>query len=134
MIIWILLLSNTDSLPTGDAAVEDLVLSLLHIPANLEEHGDGSERAKLLAQAVRQNQLAQVLPVNTLEWLSMTVQFTGIDIGALQPTKEARQMFANFLDAMVGAYNELPDVNAYSVESSSKRARTRKGATSRPAD
>ena len=129
MIIWILLLGNPDSLPTGDAAVEDLVLSLLQIPTNFEEHGDGSERAKLIAQAARQNQLAQVLPVNTLEWLSMTVQFTGIDVGTLKPTKEARQLLTNALDSMVGAYNELPDVNAYSVEPASKRSRTRKGAT-----
>ena len=134
MIIWILLLSNPDCLPTGDTAVKDLVLSLLQIPTNFEEHGDGSERAKLIAQAARQNQLAQVLPVNTLEWLSMTVQFTGIDVGTLKSTKEARQMLTNALDAMVGAYNELPDVNAYSVEPSSKRARTRKGVTPRLAE
>lgn len=134
MIIWILLLSNPDSWPSGDASVEDLVLSLLQIPTNFEEHGDGSERAKLIAQAARQNQLAQVLPVSTLEWLSMTVQFTGIDVGTLKPTKEARQMLTNALDQMVGAYNDLPDVNAYSVEPASKRSRTRRGATPKPAE
>lgn len=128
MIVWILLVQQSEHLSVGDAAVEDLILSLLHIPTNFEEHGDGSERAKLIAQAARQNQLAQVLPVNTLEWLSMVVQFTGIDVGTLKVTKEARAMLTTTLETMIGAYNELPDVNAYSVEPSSKRARTRKGA------
>ena len=94
MIVWILVLKNVDNMPKGDPAVEEMVLSVLQIPTNFEEHGDGSERSKLIAQAARQNQLAQVLPVNTLECLSMTAQFTGIDIGSLKATKENRQMIS----------------------------------------
>jgi hypothetical protein len=40
-----------------------------------------------VAQAARQNQFAAVLPVNTIEWLSMVLQFTGLQLGA---TKENR--------------------------------------------
>ena len=128
MIVWILILSNCDGLlPGADQVVEELVLSVLKIPTNFEDHGDGSERAKLVAQAARQNQLAQVLPVNTLEWLSMTVQFTGIDIGALKPTKENTKLIISNLEAMLSAYNQLPDVDAYSSGPPAKKQRVRKG-------
>ena len=70
---------------------------------------------KLIAQAARQNQLAHVLPVNTLEWLSVTAQFTGAVIGSLKATQEIRQMILGNLDAMVGAYVDLPDVSAYTI-------------------
>ena len=125
MIVWVLVLKNIDSL-SADSAVEDLVMSILRIPTNFEEHGDGSAKANLVAQAARQNQLAQVLPANTLEWLSMTVQFTGIDIGTLKPTKENRAMIVTNLEAMLSAYNQLPDVDAYSSEPPAKKARVRK--------
>jgi hypothetical protein len=127
MIVWILILKNIDNMPgLSDIVVEDLVMSVLRIPTNFEEHGDGSDRANLVAQAARQNQLAQVLPVNTLEWLSMSSQFTGIDIGTLKPTKENRALIVTNLEAMLNAYNQLPDVDAYSFEPPAKKARTRK--------
>jgi hypothetical protein len=125
MIVWVLILKNIDSLSV-DNTMEDLVMSILRIPTNFEEHGDGSAKANLVAQAARQNQLAQVLPVNTLEWLSMTVQFHGIDIGTLRPTKENRALIVSNLEAMLSAYNQLPDVDAYSSEPPTKKARVRK--------
>ena len=76
-----------------------------------------------MAQAARQNQLAQVLPVNTLEWLSMTLEFTGIDIGAASLN---RASIVSNLEAMLSAYNQLPDVDAYSSEPPLKKARSRK--------
>ena len=54
MIVWVLILKNIDSLSV-DSAMEDLVMSVLRIPTNFEEHGDGSAKANLVAQAARQN-------------------------------------------------------------------------------
>ena len=129
MIVWILIVKNMDSISVdiGNDRVEDLVMSVLRIPTNFEEHGDGSAKANLVAQAARQNQLAQVLPVNTLEWLSMTLEFTGIDIGAASLN---RASIVSNLEAMLSAYNQLPDVDLYSSEPPLKKARSRKNTIS----
>ena len=123
MVVWALIVKNMDVL-SADPAVEDMVLSVLRLNTNFEEHGDGSDRARLVAQAARQNQFAAVLPVNTIEWLSMVLQFTGLHLGA---TKENRATVLSNLEAMIGAYNELPDVDAYS-EPAPKRSKRSKGA------
>ena len=81
MVVWLLVLRRLDTLTGEEAATEDMIMSLLSLPTNFEDHGDGSERAKLVAQAARQNQHAQVLPVNTLEWITMAATFCNIDVG-----------------------------------------------------
>ena len=55
MVVWLLVLRHLDALTGEEAATEDMIMSLLSIPTNFEDHGDGSERAKLVAQAARQN-------------------------------------------------------------------------------
>jgi hypothetical protein len=64
----------------------------------------------------------------------MTVQFMGIDIGTHKGTKESRQLLLSNLESMVGAYNELPDVDAYSVEPATKKARKSKGSAAKSAE
>ena len=54
MVVWALIVKNMDVL-SADPAVEDMVLSVLRLNTNFEEHGDGSDRARLVAQAARQN-------------------------------------------------------------------------------
>ena len=88
------------------------------------------QRAKLVAQAARQNQHAQVLPVNTLEWITMAATFCNIDIG--RAAKENRNSIIQALEGMLSCYNELPDVAAYTTDPPAKRARKSKGGTAKP--
>lgn len=124
LIVWTLLVRRAGEL-RPDSGVTEMVESLWAIPTNFEEHGDGSERAALIAQAARQNQAAQVLPVNTLEWIGMIKDWAGMEIGASSGT---RASMTKKLEEMVQAYNAHPDVEAYSYEPSAKRLRSRKGA------
>lgn len=130
MVVFLLVLRNIDTLSANDHGTEDMVMSLLSINTNFEDHGDGSERAKLVAQAARQNQHAQVLPVNTLEWITMAATFCDISIG--RAVKENRNSILQALEGMLSSYNDLPDVAAYTSEPPAKRARRSKGGTAKP--
>ena len=66
-LVWTLIINRLDMLSADDEWVD----SLLSITTSFEVHGDGSQRASLIAQAARQNQAAQQLPVNTIEWVGM---------------------------------------------------------------
>lgn len=118
-VVYMLVLRRLQEVPAMDPQVETMIMSLLRIPTNFELHGDGSAKALLVAQAARQNQHAQVLPVNTLEWIGMIMQFSGLSFGSQQ----ARTVLLKNMEQMVGAYNELPDVEAYTDEPLAKRAR-----------
>ena len=50
MIVWTLVVRRAQEL-SPDAGITEMVESLWAIPTNFEEHGDGSERASLIAQA-----------------------------------------------------------------------------------
>ena len=126
-VAWSLILHRVKDLPPKDPAVVDLVESLMAIPTSFELHGDGSERAALIAQAARQNQAAQALPVNTVEWIGMVVEYAGLHIGS---TPVAAAALLRQLDAMMQAYNEHPDVESYATEAPAKRQRRSRGKSS----
>ena len=125
MIVWTLMVRRAKEL-SPDSGVTEMVESLWAIPTSFEEHGDGSERAALIAQAARQNQAAQVLPVSTLEWIGMIKDYSGVEIGASSSTRAAMM---KKLEEMIQAYNSHPDVAAYShAAPPAKRQRSTKGA------
>jgi hypothetical protein len=130
-VAWSLILHRVKDIPPKDPAVLDLVDSLMAIPTNFETHGDGSERAALVAQAARQNQAAQALPVNTIEWIGMVLEYAGLTIGS---STVATTSILRHLDQMMQAYNEHPDVESYALEPASKRMRRSRGKNSGPAD
>jgi hypothetical protein len=130
-VAWSLILNRVNDIPPKDPAVMDLVESLMTIPTNFELHGDGSERAALVAQAARQNQAAQALPVNTIEWIGMVVEYAGLTIGS---TPVAGTALLRHLDQMMQAYNEHPDVESYATEAPAKRLRRSRGKSSGPMD
>jgi hypothetical protein len=130
MVVFLVVLRNMDGLAPSSDGAEEMIMSLLSISTNFEDHGDGSERAKLVAQAARQNQHAQVLPVNTLEWITMAATFCSISIG--NAAKENRNGILTTLEGMLSCYNELPDVAAYTSEPPAKRARRSKGGSAKP--
>jgi hypothetical protein len=123
LIVWTLIVRRSSEL-TPDAGVTDIVESLWALPTSFEEHGDGSERAALIAQAARQNQAAQVLPVSTIEWIGMVKDWAGMEIGA---SISSRAAMSKKLEEIMDAYNAHPDVESYS-EAPAKRQRTKKGA------
>lgn len=124
-VVWALILRRQAEIPPKDPAVEDLIESLWAIPTNFELHGDGSERAALVAQAARQNQAAQTLPVNTLEWIGMVVKYARLSIGSPNATSKAALL--RHLDQMMAAYNEHPDVESYAIEAPAKKLRRKSG-------
>ena len=131
-VVWSLILRRANAIPPKDPNVEDLIESLWAIPTNFELHGDGSERAALIAQAARQNQAAQTLPVNTLEWIGMVAKFANLTIGG--PNAASKAALLRHLDQMMAAYNELPDVEAYVTEAPAKKLRRKSGARPTPKD
>ncbi len=124
-VVWMLILRRLQELPTKDPAMEKLLHSILNIPTNFELHGDGSKQALLLAQAARQNQHAQVLPVDTMQWIGLIRDFTGVPLGG--PLIGTKGRLVQILETMMAAYNSLPEVEAYSVEPAAKRQRSRRG-------
>lgn len=123
-VVWVLLLRRLQELDAGDVGIVEVVESLMAIPTNFEEHGDGSAHAALVAQAARQNQHAQVLPVSTIEWIGMAKDYAGIDLGS---STASRAVLVRKLEEMVSAYNSHPDVEAYAIEPAAKRAKGRRG-------
>lgn len=84
-VVWLLLIRRGGAnLPKNDTGLEHLLETLFKIPTSFEKHGDGGMRAALVAQAARQNQALYVLPLNTLEWVHLIVQYTG---AARSPTR-----------------------------------------------
>ena len=70
-VAWILLTQHCPAMPRCEPSIGKIVESLLDIPVNFEHHGDGSDKQVRIAQAARQNQAAQTLPVSTLQWIQM---------------------------------------------------------------
>jgi hypothetical protein len=128
-VVWSLIQRRVNQIPPNDAAVEDLLESLWALPTNFELHGDGSERASLVAQAARQNQAAQTLPVSTIEWIGIVVKHANLAIGSSNATSRAALL--RHLDILMQAYNEHPDVESYATEPPAKKLR-RKSAGQRP--
>jgi hypothetical protein len=97
-----------------DPALILLVQSLWQIPCIWEVHGDGSERACIVAQMARQNQAAEVQPVSTLQFVQIILQQTLPGGGAMASTTSmTRRQLQETLAALSTAYNQHPDVVAY---------------------
>ncbi len=112
-LVWLLLLENLQDIPKGDAGVSQMVNSLLAINTMFEEVGKGDSKSMLVTQAARQNQAAQVQPVNTFQWLSMARKFSGLHIGE---SNVGNTQLEQTLMEVVTAYNAHPEVEAASVE------------------
>jgi hypothetical protein len=120
-----LLAEGLDSLPPGDVGLRHLLSGLFNIPTNFETHGQGTARDALIAQVARQNQAAQVLPVNTVEWCDILMKFCGLSLGNIGPRDTLLSQMENF----VNAYNHHPEVEAYSGPAPKRR---RKSSTAAP--
>ena len=97
-----------------DPALMALVQSLWQIPCIWEVHGDGSERACIVAQMARQNQAAEVQPVSTLQFVQIIFQQTLPGGGLMAGTSSmTRRQLQETLTALSAAYNHHPDVVAY---------------------
>jgi hypothetical protein len=109
-IVWAMLVRSKNSIPAGDMFTEKLVMSLLAVTVNFELHGTGSPKEALLAQCSRQNQAAAVLPVQTLQWVGMVKEYTGLPIGG-HPCTTATLL--KVIEDIVSMYNQHPEIEAY---------------------
>jgi hypothetical protein len=73
-VVWLLILRRSTEIPHGDPAVEILIESLWNIPTHFAPH---SEQA-VVAQDVREHQLAESLPVSALKWVGMVTKHASI--------------------------------------------------------
>jgi hypothetical protein len=121
LIVWKLVFEHIAHLDPSDDADTSLVDSLLKISTMFEQHGDGSSRSHLIAQAARQNQSAAVLPVSTVQWLLLVKAYGKTDFSSV-----GRSALVKMLEEMVGGYNSHPDVEAYSVEPPTKKLKGRR--------
>lgn len=92
--------------------VADLLQSLFSINASYELHGDGSERAALIAQLARQNQDSQAQPVSFLQWIELAPVHLS-NATALSDAKLNRRSLVEALSGLVNDYHQHPDVLAY---------------------
>lgn len=128
-IVW-KLLSDT-VLRADDEGMQNLVYSLSAVHVNFEKHGTGTAKECLIAQASRQNQAAAVLPVSTMQWISMIRTFIGQPIGSnFKSTSQVSQV----LEEMIEAYNKHAEVVAYDVDSAPLRKRQRRAKQSADED
>ena len=84
--VWMLLMKHRDTIPASDEQISSMVLSLIAMPTNFERHGSGMPQECLTVQAARHNAKSAVLPVSTLQWIGMTVDYFGLKIGGVQHT------------------------------------------------
>ncbi len=126
-IVWLLLLKNIEHIPTRDPNVSHMVNSLFNITTMFERVGAGDAKSMLVTQAARQNQAAQVQPVNTFQWLSMARKFSGLSIGE---SNLGNAQLEQTLVEVVSAYNAHPEVEAASIETLPVSKR-RRGASSK---
>lgn len=98
----------------AEESVASLVESLLNIPCLYELHGDGSERACLIAQMARQNQAAEVQPLSVLQWIQLVIQRTEGGEAAFQNRSGySRRHLQDTLDGLAREYDAHPEVLAY---------------------
>jgi hypothetical protein len=81
------------------------------IQTNFEEHSDGSAKAALVAQAARQNQHAQVMPVDTIEWIGIVQQHQSGDGSVVLQSRAAMLRLLEMV--MRDYYKHHPDMEAY---------------------
>lgn len=127
-IVWALLVKSKNSIPAGDIFVEKLVMSLLAVTVNFELHGTGTPKEALLAQCSRQNANAAVLPVQTLQWVGMVREYTGLPIGG-HPCTTAT--LVKVIEDIVSMYNQHPEIEAYDKDVVPDRKK-RRGAGRKP--
>jgi hypothetical protein len=109
-LVWLLLTQNLAHIPRVEPIVDKMIRSLLMMQVSFERHGSGTPREALVAQASRQNQMAAVQPVHTLQWIGMVRVHTGINIG--EHSANASNLLKS-METMVGDYNNHPEIDAY---------------------
>ena len=116
MVVWILLADMHAKASEGDAVLHALSYitdSLLHMGTSYEKHGDGSDRAAIVANIARQEQDAKVQGVSTIEWINIILKDRGMSLGDIQLSRNAlRETF----DALLQQYEQLPEVQAYDAD------------------
>ncbi len=130
-LVWKMLSENVDEIPFHDPIVSKVILSLLCMQVNFERHGTGTPREALVAQASRQNQAAAVMPVNSIQWIGMTREYTGIKIGAHVGSTAQLQ---KCLEGRISEYNEHPEIDAYDREVIPLRKKRKKAAMAQDED
>lgn len=127
MTVWMVALMLFEKqrleIPWKDLGTRQLLLSLWEMPTTWETHGDGSERACVVAQMARQNQAAEVQPVSTLQWIQIVV---GRTAGF---SHTGRRDLLDKLRLLSQDYESHPDVAAYDevrkhADPAAKRRRT----------
>lgn len=113
---WMLLIvvhkKTQGKLNWTDDHVKSLVKSLWNITCTYEKHGDGSDRACIVAQMARQNQNAEVQPVNSLQWIQLVIAQMGFNsIGDINSI--SRRELMDCLNKLASDYDCHPDVMAY---------------------
>jgi hypothetical protein len=96
--------------------------SLLSVPTHYEKHGDGSDRASIVANIARQEQDAKVQGVSTIEWIHIILQDRGCSLGDSQVL--SRSAVLDTMNSLMTQYESLPQVLAYDaalVEPPAKR-------------
>ncbi len=61
----------------------------VRLSTSFELHGDGSEKATLVAMIARQEQESQVQGVSTLEWVDIICREAGWEIGGTSLSRQA---------------------------------------------
>jgi hypothetical protein len=109
-LVWLLLTQNVGRIPRVEPMVDKMIRSVLSMQVSFERHGSGTPREALIAQASRQNQMAAVQPVHTLQWIGMVRVHTGISIG--EHSGNASTLLKS-METMVGDYNTHPEIESY---------------------
>jgi hypothetical protein len=124
LFVYILILGRIDDFDPADDAATNMVDRLLRISTMFEEHGTGSARSHLIAQAARQNQAAAVLPVSTIQWLLMLREHRKADWGGV--STPGRSSLLKLMEEMINGYNSHPDVEAYATEPPAEKLKGRR--------
>jgi hypothetical protein len=120
MLVWILFEDHILGMGKEEPALGDFMLSFLTISTSYECHGDGSDRAAIVATIARQEQDAQVQGVTTVDWIRIIMRDRGITLGeaSLKSRADVLKAMTDFLQQ----YEQLPEVHAYDDQATVPRA------------
>jgi hypothetical protein len=99
--------------------------SLLSIPTHYEKHGDGSDRASIVANIARQEQDAKVQGVSTIEWIHIILHDRGCSLGDAHVL--SRSGVLDTMNSLMQQYETLPEVQAYDTNPSEPAAKRGRG-------
>ncbi len=129
MVVCILLQEMIEASETPATVASELLYileSLVAIRANYVRHGDGSDRAAIVANIARQEQDAKVQGVSTIEWIRIILQDRRMSLDEAVSV-DTRASVLEAMNTLTEQYEKLPEVEAYNgdVPPPLKKARGR---------